>query len=234
MSLLSNLNSANMDVEATDNLGGFTLFDSDIYLATIKTAYAKPANSGALGIGLVLDINGKEYRETMYVTNKSGENFYKTKDGKKAGLPGFNLIDALCVVATDKPLCQQSEGTKKIALYNAELKKEVPTDVTELSDLAGKQVYVAILKKTENKRVFNTNTNSYDLSEETRDVNAIDGFMHNPTKLTKFEAEHGKTEPEFFNKWLERNKGKVKDQTKKVVGSPNSVTKPVSSLFGNK
>ena len=209
-----------MDVEATDNLGGFTLFDSDIYLATVKTAYAKPANSGALGIGLVLDINGKEYRETMYVTNKSGENFYKTKDGKK--------------VATDKPLCQQSEGTKKIALYNAELKKEVPTDVTELSDLAGKQVYVAILKKTENKRVFNTNTNSYDLSEETRDVNAIDGFMHNPTKLTKFEAEHGKTEPEFFNKWLEKNKGKVRDQTKKVIGSPNSVTKPVSSLFGNK
>ena len=58
--------------------------------------------------------------------------------------------------------------------------------------------------------------------------------MHNPTKLTKFEAEHGKTEPEFFNKWLEKNKGKVRDQTKKVIGSPNSVTKPVSSLFGNK
>ena len=59
--------------QSQDRLGGFTLQESDIYLATIKAFYAGKADSGAMNITVIADLNGKEYRETIYITNKKGD-----------------------------------------------------------------------------------------------------------------------------------------------------------------
>ena len=90
MGLFSNFTSDTFE-EQKDTLGGFTLLDSDIYDATLKFVYANRAPSGAVSINIIADIEGTEYREIIYITNKNGENFYysKANTSKKMPLPGF-------------------------------------------------------------------------------------------------------------------------------------------------
>ena len=98
MSLFNNLSSDNLEKQG-DSLGGFSLFESGLYDGTVKLAYADKYDSGAMFVALTLELGGKEYRETITITNKKGENFY-LKDGKKMPLPGFTQINDLVLLIT--------------------------------------------------------------------------------------------------------------------------------------
>ena len=121
MSLLKNLKSEGLE-EQEDRLGGFSLKTTDLYPAKVKLAYIITSQHGAMGINLVFDINGQEYRErTIYVTNRAGENFYYTKDekgnktNKKAQLPGFNLVNNLCRLSIEKELSELDIDEKTVS-----------------------------------------------------------------------------------------------------------------------
>ena len=73
MSLFGNLKADGLE-ETQDRLGGYSPFDTDIYTGKIKMAYADKSDSGAQNVNLVVDINGKEYRETVYITIGPGSN----------------------------------------------------------------------------------------------------------------------------------------------------------------
>ena len=67
-------------VEAEKDFSKRTL-DSDIYGATIKMIFVGQAKSGARNVTIQLKTaDGKDYSETIYVTNKEGKNTYE-KDG---------------------------------------------------------------------------------------------------------------------------------------------------------
>ena len=156
MSLFGNLKSDGLE-ETQDRLGGFSPFDTDIYTGKIKMAYAGQSDGGAKNVSLVVDFNGKEYRETIYITNKKGENFFLNKDDKtkKVPLPGFTIIDDICLVTTEKPLSDQAAEEKVIKLYDFEAKKELPKTVPVLVDLLGKEVSLAIVRQLEKKNAKN-------------------------------------------------------------------------------
>ena len=82
-----------------------------------------------------------EYRETFWITNKNGDNFFIDKNDakKKVPLPGFTIIDDLCLVSTNKPLAQQPAEDKVMNIYDVEA-KEMPKSVPMLVNLIGKQV----------------------------------------------------------------------------------------------
>lgn len=220
MSLFKSLQTTGLE-ESRDSLGGFSALESDIYAGKIKVAYAQPAASGALGIVMLFDFGGKEYRETAYVTNKSGENFYLNKNDatKKVPLPGFTTVDDICLIVTGKPLCEQVTEEKVVNVYDKDAQKELPKSVQMLIDLVGQDVRVAIQKRLENKST--KIDGEYVPTAETREVNSIEKVFHPELNLTVVEARSGQEVAKFHDAWLERNKGKTLDKTVAVKDTAN-------------
>jgi hypothetical protein len=232
--------------EAQDRLGGYAPVDTDAYDSKITMAYAIQSAGGAHGVVLTADIGGREYRETLYVTNRKGENFFLNKDDKtkKVPLPGFTVVDDICLATTEKPLAEQNTEEKVVNVYDADAKKEVPKSVPVLVDLLGKTVTLGIVNQLVNKN--EKQGDEYVPTAETRNENVIEKVFHTPTKMTMVEARQGKTEGAFFQTWLDRNKGNVRDRrTIKdgagagTAGRPGAPTSggasggaPKKSLFG--
>lgn len=253
MSMFGNMTNEGLE-ESEDRLGGFVLFDTDIYNATIKMAYATQASSGARAISFEFDLGaGRTYREQVFFTNKKGENYYLTEQKKKAPLPGFTLIDEICMLATEDPLALQETEDKTVKVYDSDAKKELPKSVPVLVGLLGKEVSLGIVKSLQNKNVKNSTTGAYEPTAETVERNGIEKAFHTATKLTVPEARNGKEQGEFWDKWVERNKGTVKDQRKikDGAGGTSGIGRPQAgppqsaaqaggaaparkSLFGNK
>ena len=221
-----------------DRLGGNSLLETGIYDGRIKLAYAGAAESGAKFVQLLIDIDGKEYRETVYVTNKKGENFY-TKGANKVPLPGFSLIDNICILTSGKPLCQQDIEEKVVSIYSYDEKKEVPTKVPVLVELLTCPITLAIVNQLENKTVKNGN-GEYVPTVEERTINLIERAFHFETKVTVTEAMNNITEGDFIHKWKEKNDGKVRDKRKgnstSAAASPTATqtSAPVRNIFGKK
>ena len=238
MGIFDKLQTANLE-EQKDSLGGSGLFDTDIYAAKVKVAYVGYAKSGAMNINLVLDIDGREYRETIYITNRNGDNFW-TRDGKKYPLPGFTTINDLCVLTNEKQLSEMDTESRVFKIWDFEQKAEVNKEVPCIVDLLGKEVNVGIVRKVENKTALGS-SGKYEPTNEKRELNEINKFYYHDrdNMLTVFEAMHQK-DAEFAKKWLEKNKGKVQDKFKEVAGGSRvggaapatDAPKPKKSLFG--
>lgn len=228
--------------EVTDRLGGFSPLASDIYTGTIKAAYAGASSGGAQNITLIVDAGGREYRETIYITNKKGENYWVNDNKKKVPLPGFTTINNICLCASGKPLAEQDTADKVFNVYDPEARKELPKSVPMLTDLVGQEITLAILKVLENKN--EKQGDKYVPTADTRESNQIDAVFNTDTRMTVAEALSGAEEPVFHDAWLEKNKGQVRDKREikdgdagvksgRPGGAPQAGAKaPGRSLFG--
>lgn len=232
--------------EVTDRLGGFSPLDTDVYTGEIKMAYAGAADSGAQNVTLVLALEGgREYRETIYVTNKKGENFFLNKDdsSKKVPLPGFTTVDDICLVASGMPLAEQPAEDKVVKVYDFEARREVPKTVPMLTALLGQTVTLAIVRQLENKSTKDSD-GKYVPTAETREVNFIDKVFDTETKMTVVEARNEAEEAVYYDGWLSKNKGQVRDKRTikdgdagtagRPGGAPAAGGAPKKSLFGKK
>lgn len=219
MGLFSNLTTNGLE-KAKDTLGGLRLVDSDIYPMTIKVAYAGSYESGAQYIAVVGQLeDGSEYKENLLITTKEGNNFFmggKNKD-KKTPLQSFTIMDDICVIASDKPLCEQDTEEKVVNVFDKDAKKELPKSVQVLTALTDQVVAVAIIRQLVDKTEKNAQTGTYDPTGETTEENTIQKVFHPTLKLTVVEATEGK-EAAFWDAWLTKNKGKVPDKSKGVQG----------------
>ena len=251
MSLFANLTNDGLE-ESQDRLGGnFSAIDTDIYTGTIKAFYAGKSEGGANNVTVILaggDYGDREYRETVYITNKKGENFFLNKNDqtKKVPLPGFTTIDDICQVTVGTGINAVNFEDKVINVWDPEQRKELPKTVKMAVDLIGKEVSLGITKTVENQTEKNGQGDYVPKADgSTREVNAIDKVFHTQTKMTVAEARGGATEPQFWDKWSERNKGQVRDKTVKdgpsngrpgggapQAGNNSSGGAPRSSLFG--
>ena len=250
MGLFSNLKKDGLE-EAKDSLGGnFAARETGIYTGKLTAAYLTIAGSGAQAINLVFN-DGTEYREAVYITNKKGENFFLNKDDKtkKVPLPGFTIIDDICLCTTEKPLADQDVEDKAIKLYDFEAKKELPKSVPVLVELLGKEVSLAIVRQLENKQAKDS-AGVYQPTAETRESNVISKVFHTASKMTMVEARQGNETGTFWDSWLERNKGQISDKRSIKDGqagapkggaaarpqpTPSGSAAPErKSLFGNK
>ena len=247
MSIFGNLTNEGLE-ETTDRLGGFQIRATDIYPATIKAAYAGQSAGGARNVTIVVELPDGEYSETIYVTNKKGENWFLNQNdkSKKVPLPGFTTIDDICLVTTGKSLAEQDSEEKVVKIYDFDERKELPKAVPMLVDLIGQTLFLGIVQQTVDKNQKNDSTGEYEPTGETRDENVIEKVFHDPSKMTVVEARQGATEPVFFEKWLSKNKGNIRNKAKGTDGkgaqsgrpgggapqSGNGGQKKTSSLFG--
>lgn len=226
------------DVKETKDTvgGGFVLRESGICDATIKMAYLGTSTGGAMSLPCIFDIDGSEYRETLYLTNKEGKPYYTDKEGAKHYLAGFLNGDALALLTTGKPLADCPTERKVINIRNFELKKDVPTQVDCLVGLLGHKVKLGIIQEKSFKSVKQPD-GTYKETADTRETNVIDKVFHATSGKTVNEFRAKVAEAEFMPKWAEKWTGKVKDKTAgktPAAGSPRSSTpaaKPTSSLF---
>lgn len=223
-----------------DFMGGGGALDTDIYAAKIKTAYiGKASASEARNVTLLLDIEGREVRQQIWVSNRAGEVTYKDKKtGDDKNLPGFNQINSLCMLVTSKEMGEMDVEELKFNIYDFEAKKELPQTVDCFSELHGEMINVALQRQTVDKTALDQNTGKYEPTGEVRDQNEIVKFFPETKLVTISEvAEFVKSVGENFDdvvsdgniakaisnmsdeagnyadKWLDRNKGETYDKS---------------------
>ena len=162
-----------------DFLAGSGVLDTDMYLATIKTAYiGKAAKSEARNVTLLLDINGKEHRTQIWVSNRDGDVTYKDKKtGEMKNLPGFNQVNSLCLLVAGQEMGSMDVEELTVKLYDFETKRELPQAVDCFTALHGEDVMVAMQRQTVDKTAKNEATGAYDPTGETRDQNEVVKFL---------------------------------------------------------
>lgn len=232
MSLFKTLTSTGLEENIDRTGGGFQPRETDVYAGKIKLAYAGASTGGAQNVTLIVALaDGGEYRETIYITNKKGENFFLNKDDKtkKVALPGFTTIDDICQICTDKPLSEQDCEEKIVKIWDYDAKAELPKSVPVLTELLGKDVLLAIKKSTVNK---SGPAPDYAPLSETKEENAIDKVFHPTLRVTIVEAKSGKASGEFIDVWLEKNKGKTQDKRTIKDGDGSQSGRPRGASAG--
>lgn len=236
--------------QAEDRLGGgFQARDSGAYDMVVKMMYAGASEKGAQNVTLILEDAKGEYRETIYVTNKEGENWFLNKDDKtkKVPLPGFTVVNDLCIATTEGQLADQVWEEKIVKIYDFEQKKEVAKGAMVCTSVLGKPVTVGLLQTLKNKGEKQDDGSYKDGPEERTEVN-ISKIFHTESKYTMAEAVAGAASADFYPKWVEKNTGIVIDKRtikdgaggKTVKSGPpqaggaGGTTAPAKSLFGNK
>lgn len=251
MSLLSKIKSkaSSTAVEQEERLGGGGFHRAaGVYDMDIQLAYLTSAASGAVAVNYVLKDEKSEYRETVYISNKEGENFYYKKDAngnltdEQVLLPGYQQLNSICLLTLDKPFDELEGEERVVRLYDFEEKKEMPKTVEHLPELIGQTIKVAISDTLENKRKKNDATNKYEPIDETREVNQIEIVAHaesgaTVTELRKMNDGEDITLGAHITAWNDRYAGKQQD--KRTIkdgngGSAGKSGKPTPSASGEK
>lgn len=244
MSLLNNLTTKAGVEGEKDVLGGGGALDSAIYLSTVKVGYLSKSGSGALALNVILDINGKEVRQQLWMTSgdaKGNKNTYiDTRTNKEHYLPGFITANSLALLTVGKEIGECELEKKVIKLYDFDAKGEVPTEVEVFVELTGQQILTGLQRITVDKNVDSGEVDSngkkiYVPSGETRDINEINKFFRADDGLTVPEIEAQVTEAKFKNDWENKFAGKTINRAKGLdgvkAGAPSAAKQPTKSLF---
>jgi hypothetical protein len=213
MSAFASLTSSDESIENETDVvrKSFGPIAGGIYPSTITMAYASKSRGGAQALTLHLETDsGHEYKQDIYATSGTAKgclNTYVDKNtGKKEYLPGFLLIESLCLLAVGKPVSELSAEDKLVNIWSYDAKKEVPTEVPVLTELLGKRIEAGILKVFNNKNV-NQGTQeapNWVKSNEVEEKNEIDKFFRATDHMTTAEIRGG-SEASYWTKWPERN-----------------------------
>lgn len=218
-----------------DSVGGGYTRESDVYRMKIVGAYLSTSSSGAHSLNVTFKDGDGEIKQTFWITSgkEKGCKPYYEKDGKKTFLPGFLQANSLCLLTADKEISDMVPEQKLVNIYNADAKKEVPTQVPVLMDIIGKEIKVGLLKQTVNKNVKGGD-GTYHPTNETRDENEVDKLFSASNDMTSTEIKAQAKEATFINTWLGKWKGVTKNKVKEVANSKvaTSIGKPATSLFG--
>lgn len=246
MNMFSKMTTDGMAPEE-DRLGGFQIMPTDIYKGVIEVMYAGKSSktqSQSLTFSFKSDC-GKTLKHTGWVTNRNNENFYIDKEDKvtKHLLPSWLEMDSLCLMATGMVLADQETEQKMVNIYNFDLKKAVPTEVTVFTGLTNARIAIAITEETVDVTKPN-DAGVYVPNGDTKSENGVAKFFHEESMRTSSEVLTGQEESIFAPKWLLKNKGQVINKVKGAAGKkgvPGAVAKagaagaaPKQSLFGPK
>jgi len=215
--------------------GGSYLWDSGVYKTIVDMAYFDQSKGGAHSLNVtLLGEDGKKLKQTVWFTNRKEEVHFINQKGEKDYLPGYTLANNLALIITGEDLNEAFESSEKkmVNVYDFNEKKEKPTEKSVATSLLGKQVKVAVLKQTVNKRV-NDGTGNYVDSAETRDENQIKEFYFPDSDLTVVEKAKDAKEAVMMPKWAERNTGKTLNRVKDVTATTSAAAKPAGKKLFN-
>ena len=224
-----------IELKETSLGGGSYLWDSGVYKTIVDMAYFDQSKGGAHSLNVtLLNEDGKKLKQTIWFTNRKEEVHFVNQKGEKDYLPGYTLANNLSLIITGDDVNEAFESSEKkmVNVYDFNEKKEKPTEKSVATSLLGKQIKVAILKQTVNKRV-NDGSGTYVDSAETKDENQIKEFYFADTDLTVVEKAKDAKEPLMMPKWADRNTGITLNRVKEVVASTTSTAAPAGKKLFN-
>ena len=209
--------------------------DSGIYQGTVKNAFIGKSAGGATSVSLEVKLDsGKTIFETIYVTNREGNNTYE-KDGVIGYLPGFLIVNQIALFATGKDLYELEPELEEriVKQYDSKAGKQVDKPAMVIVPLLEQPILVAIKEVRENKTKAGDGNKRITLAED-RVYNTIDKVFHPSTFHTQAELEQDK-EATYIDTWKKDNEGKLDDRYKSVESANSAtVSKPPSTgLFKN-
>ena len=209
--------------------------DSGVYQGTIKNAFIGKSSGGATSVSLEVKLDsGKTIFETIYVTNREGNNTYE-KDGVIGYLPGFLTVNQIALFATGKDLYELEPELEEriVKQYDSKAGKQVDKPAMVIVPLLEQPILVAIKEVRENKTKAGDGNKRITLAED-RVYNTIDKVFHPSTFHTQAELEQD-IEATYIDTWEKDNKGKLDDRYKSVESANSAtVSKPSSTgLFKN-
>lgn len=237
MSLFASVQNTNIKTTDADVLPTGTVA-TGVYPAVVKMAYLDASKSGAISVNFEFELTlpgntTRTYKETVFISNKEKSFTYKDKKtGEDKPMPGFQMVDTICKVATGKGLAEMGAEPKDIKIYSFEQKEEVVAKREVLMGLLKAELELGIQESMVNKQVKSGDV--YVNSAETRDVNEI-RKPFTKDGLTSTEKEAGATEAKFKAEWLKKFGGKKQDKTVKAdvqAGSAAAAAPAASALFG--
>lgn len=223
-----------------DIVGGFSPLATNVYSGKIKLVYMGQSNKGAECVTVVLDIEGREYRETIYVSSapvpeKDGKpaqpaKYYYTRNDKEYPMPGLRTLMDICELSAGKSFKKVGESLqdKLVKVYDYDQKKEVPKNVPVITDLIDKPIMVAIRHTQEPK--YNDASKIIDKN----DIAKIFDPQTGKTLTEKLEDKEPLFKEEWLNKWKDKiitNKGNNSSNKKKGSPSSKKSAVEVESLF---
>ena len=251
---------ANMSTEGLaqqkDTVGGnFQPLPSGIYTGKVKLAYlGKSQSSQSQSVTFHIEMpDGKEHRETIFITNRDNIHTYVNKtDGKTYPLPGFVTIDDLCLLTTGYPLNKQTIEEKTVPLYDFEARENRNQNVKVITSILGHDITMGLKHVIEWKQKKNPDTNKYEDTADKRESNTVDKFFHTGEGKTTNELRESKPAV-FMETWKKAWNEKSDDKTKgkdapdgaragrpgaapgaRPAASGGTTSGGAGSLFGNK
>ena len=241
-SVFGKLETGNDIQEEEDRLGGAVLLDSGVYEGKVNLAYVTESQGGAMCVNMVFSIDGKDVRQQFYVTSgraKGQKNYYETKKGEKKFLPGFNMVNSICLLTVGKELTALDTENKVLNLYSFDAQKEVPTEVPVITDLIGQDITLGIIRQVVDK--MKKEGDEYVATGETREENEVDKFFRQRDHLTTAEIRGGSNEAKFYEAWQKKWTDQTRDKSGKSGGNAKTSAalksggtgggKPTESLF---
>ncbi len=206
--------------------GGFTL-ESDGYDMVMDVVYMSKSQGGATAINFDFKKpDGSNWKHTIYISNRQGGNTYKDKKtGEKKPLPGYSQVNTICQLSIGKELHDLETEEKVINVYSYDAKGEIPTKVDCITALHGEQITLGIMKTLEDKNVKN-DQGVYVPSGDTKDGNEITKIFRAKDHLTKLEILSKADKAEFYDDWVDKNKGEIKDKSKGAKGNTGTPGMP--------
>jgi len=143
-----------------------------------------------------------------------GNKTYYTKDGVNRPLPGYAAANSLCIAANGETLAENMKQIEKktIKIYDFKEKKDMPKERPVLMGLLNKSITVAVHQMIEDKNEQNAK-GDWVASGKTRTKNECK-FFGNAEGKSSEEILAG-DDATIFDKWAEKNTGKVIDKSSK-------------------
>ena len=237
---------ANVEKDADYVVGASKTLAAGIYPATLINLFVRNSPGGATGIVTQWKLDdGQEYSETVYITTRAGKPTYVDKrTGKDKFLPGYQMVDDICLLLGDTPLNQTFFENKIVKIYDYTAQKDVPTEVPVATKLLGKKANLCIVNVKKNKQVKDADGNYVSTAEE-YSTNELEKVLSSERKTANEVRANG--DAAFANTWdsvhtgTVRDKRTIKDQTTGsnptagTAGTAASSTgnaAPAKSLFG--
>jgi hypothetical protein len=236
MGMFANMKTDDLEKSEDRVGGGAQAVATDVYDAKINMLFITESKGGAKAANLIATINGAEYKETFYFTTKNGSISYADKqDAKKQHpLPGFSLLNDICLLVTGEGLNEQDPHVEEkiVKIYVHAESKDVPTAVPVITSLTGGDIKLAISRIKEFKQAQNA-AGSYEDTTDIRVINEINKVMHSETGRTVNEYLHEVEPAEFMPAWLKQRDGKDIDKTTGKAGAGSTGSgRPAAAAAG--
>ena len=206
-----------------DSVGGFIVWDTGLYEATLKAAFLGVYDSGSKYIEVIIEVKNDKgeilkhtEREVVWSAKNKGPFYVCKKSGKNKQLIGLAKMNSLGELLTGKGLKDSLFETKVHKIYNKDAGGEVATELPTLTDWCNKPIYIGLQRITENKQVKSGKI--YVDTNEPRDINEISKYF-NENKQSNLEVKANE-KADFVNDWVKANEGKTRNKFKTVAGGP--------------